>query len=177
MISNKIVQFLTVAGLAAGLALPAMAQMPGPQEQPDEVDQLTQVLGLSEEQETEIRSVIDEISPKIDELQAEVQSVQEELQEKSGAGFDEDSIRESASRFGELTGEITALSVILQSKVQDIFTEEQRDELESIQQRQREMQQQMQQQQMQQQLQQQMQQQQMQQPQPEQGGQPQMPSR
>lgn len=140
--------------------------MPGQQEQPDEVDQLAEMVGLTEEQQSEIRAVIDEISPQVERLQAEAQVAQRELYDKAGADFDEKEIREGAAKLGALSGEITALTLILQSRVDGIFTDEQRAQLEQMQQQQQEMQRQMQQQQMQRQFEQQMQQQQQQPSQP-----------
>lgn len=162
MTSKKILQLLSVAGLAVAFTLPAFGQQPefpGAEEQPDEVDQLAQMVGLSDDQQTEIREVIAEISPKIEELQVKAQEAQEELHGKAGKDFDEDEIRKGAAKLGEMTGEITALSIILQSRVDGIFTDDQRDQLDQLQQQQQQQQQQMQQQQMQQQLEQQMQQQ------------------
>lgn len=156
MISNKIIQLFTVATLTAGISLFAFGQLPPAQEQPDEVDQLTQMLGLTEEQQTEIRGVIDEISPQIEKLQVEARAVQEDLQEHvTGDEFDETEIRKTAAKLGDLTGEITALTVILQSKVHRAFTDEQRKQLEELERQQQQMQQQQMQQQLQQQLQQQ----------------------
>lgn len=132
----KLTQFFAVAALATGTVLPASAQFPGAQEQPDQVDQLAQLLGLSDEQQTDIRAVIDDLSPKIDELQSELQGLHEELQEQSGPDFDEAEIRKTADKIGELTGEMTALSVILQSKVESEFTEEQRETLKNLEQQQ-----------------------------------------
>lgn len=126
-------------------SLPVSGQAPMPQERPDEVEQLTQLLGLSEEQQEKLRSTIDEMTPKIESMQAEIRDLQNTLQEESGPGFDEAKIRETAAKLGELTGESTALSVILQSTVQSIFTEEQRQKLDEHQQRMQQMQQQMQQ--------------------------------
>ncbi|MEX2381427.1 MAG: Spy/CpxP family protein refolding chaperone [Opitutales bacterium] len=157
MISTRLVRFFTVAALAIGMAAPASGQFPGTQEQPDQVDQLAQLLGLSEEQQTEIRTVIDEIGSKIEELQVKAQELQQELQEQVGPDFNEDEIRKTATKLGEATGEMTALSVILQSKVEAIFTEEQRETLKDLERQQ----QQAQQEQMQRQLQQQLQQQQL----------------
>lgn len=120
------------------------------------------MVGLSEAQEAQIRSIIDEIEPQIETLQGEAQTVQTELSEMAGPDFDEAAIRVKAAELGKIQGEMTALSIILQSKVDSVFTEEQRQNLEAIQRQQQ--QQMMQQQQMQRQMQQQMQQRQQQQP-------------
>ena len=127
--------------LVVALALPASAQQAAPPApgQPDQVDQLAEALGLSEEQQDEIRGIIDELGPQIESLQQETQQVQMELRQHVGHDYDEQAIREGADRLGDLTGEMTALSLLLQSRVQEVFTEEQREELEMQAQRQREM--------------------------------------
>lgn len=162
-------QTLIAAFLLAGLTLSASAQMQGgggqPGEQPDQVEQLARMVDLSDEQQEEIRAAIEELEPKIEEAQSSAQEVHEELQDLAGPDFDEEKIHKKAKKLGELSGEITALQVILRSTVDKIMTEEQRNKLEEMQKQQQEMQQQMQQRQMQQQMEQQMEQQQQ-----EQGG-------
>lgn len=118
--------------LLLALALPAFGQFGNPGEQPDEVDQMARFLGLDEEQQTGIRAVIEEISPQIQELEVQAEELYRELHEQSGHDFDEAEVRKTAARIGELTGEITALSVILQSRVEGIFTEDQRQRLEAM---------------------------------------------
>ncbi|MCC5888572.1 MAG: hypothetical protein JJT88_19215 [Gammaproteobacteria bacterium] len=128
--------------LAAGLSLtlPALAQQPAGA---DQVDQLAEALGLNAQQQTEIRAVIDDLGPQIEALQERAQRVQMELADKVGHDYDESAIRSGAARLGEITGEMTALSLLLQSKVQAVFTAEQRAELEMQAQRQRQMQEEM----------------------------------
>lgn len=132
-----------VIGLA--VALPALAQQMPQAQSPadDQVAQLAEALGLSEQQQTDIRAVIEEYGPQIESLQERAQSVQMELSDKVGHDYDEAAIRSGATRLGELTGEMTALSLLLQSKVQALFTPEQRQQLEMQAQRQRQMQEQM----------------------------------
>ena len=134
-----------------------------PGEAPDQISQLAEMVGLSDEQESGIRGVIDEKSPKIEQLQQEAQALQAELSELSGPDFDEAAIRAKAGELGVLQGKMTAESILLQSEIDSIFTAEQREELEAMQRRQQQMQQQQMQQQMQRQMQQQIQQQQQQQ--------------
>lgn len=113
------------------------------QPQGDQVDQLAQALGLSEEQQSEIRALVEEMGDDIESRQGEAQRLQMELSELVGHEYDESEIRSKASRLGELTGEMTALSALLQSRVQAIFTPDQREELERQAQQQQQMQQQM----------------------------------
>lgn len=165
-------QILSTTILGLGLAVQAFGQAPGQapvaqaapaQQQPDQISQLAELVGLSEDQEKKIRGIVGEMEPKIEAYQSEAQSIQAELVEMSGPDYDEDAIRAKAAELGELEGKMTATSIILQSKVDAVFTKEQREELEAMQRQQQQRQQQMRQQQMQRQIQQQMQQQQMQQ--------------
>lgn len=161
MKSMKVVKIVTMAAFAMVFSLSALGQVSSEDRRPDEVDQLAQMVGLSEEQQVEIRSLVAEMSPKIERLQVEAQELQEKLYEMAGPDFVESEIRQEAAKLGQLSGEIVALSIILQSRVDQIFTSEQRAQLEALQEQQMQ-QQMMQQQMMQQQMQQQMMQQQLQ---------------
>ena len=156
-------QILSITVLGLSLVVQSFGQAlagPGaPAEQPDQIDRLVEMVGLSDEQEKEIRAAIAENEPEIEKLQSEAESVRAELAELSGPDFDEEAIRSKAAVLGELQGKMTASSIILQSKLDAIFTPEQREELEAMQRQQQQMQQQMRQQQMLRQMQQQMQQQ------------------
>lgn len=151
-------KILSITVLGLSLAVQSFGQSlagPGAQvEQPDQIDRLAEMIGLSDEQEKEIRAVIAKNEPEIENLQAEAVGLQEELAELAGPDFDEEAIRSKAAVLGQLQGKMTASSIILQSKIDAIFTQEQREELETMQRQQQEMQQQMQQQQMQRQIQQ-----------------------
>lgn len=138
--SNRLLTLILIAGLS--IALPTMAQQP---QSPagDQVAQLAEALGLSEQQQSEIRAVIEEYGPEIESLQERAQRVQMDLADQVGHDYDEAAIRAGAMRLGELTGEMTALSLLLQSKVQAVFTAEQREQLEVQAQRQRQMQEEM----------------------------------
>lgn len=156
----KLAKILGTALVALSLSAPVMAQAPQGG-QPDQVDQLAKMVGLSEDQQADIRAILDEMQTKIGELRKEARTIQQEMQSQIKADYDESAIRDNAEKLGDLTGEIAALSTLMQAKVDGIFTQEQRDELDK---RMKQMQQQMQQQrQMQQQMQQQQQQQQKQQ--------------
>jgi len=154
-------RLLSFLALSLGLAGQSLAQAPAaaaPAQQPDQISQLAQMVGLSEAQEKDIRAIIAELEPLLESLQTKAQAVQTELVELAGPDFDEALIRAKAAELGDLEGEMTAASIILQSKIDAVFTAEQREQLEAMQRQQQEMQRQMQQMQMQQQLQQQMQQ-------------------
>ena len=136
----KLVKLFGTALVALSLSVPAVAQQSGGQ--PDQVDQLAQMVGLTEEQQTEIRAIIDEMQGEIGELRQEARALQQQMQGEIKSDFDEAAIREQAKELGDVTGEIAALSTLMQAKVDSVFTQEQRDELDK---RMQQMQQQMQQ--------------------------------
>lgn len=149
----KLAKMFGTAAIALSLSAPALAQQAAGG-QPDQVDQLAQLVGLSEDQQTEIRGIIDEKQEKIAELRQEARALQQQMQAEIKPDYDEDSIRDNAEELGDVTGEIAALSTLMQAKVDSVFTEEQRDTLDKRMQQmqqQRQQQQQMMQQQMQQQ--------------------------
>ena len=138
----KLAKFIGSALVALTISAPAIAQQ-SPGGQPDQVAQLAQMVGLSEEQQTEIRGIIDDMQGEIGELRQDARSLQEDLQEQIKPDYDESAIRDNAAELGDVTGEIAALSALMQAKVDAVFTQEQRDELDR---RMKQMQQQMQQQ-------------------------------
>lgn len=144
----KLVKLLGTAVIALGLSAPTVAQQSGGQ--PDQVDQLAQMVGLNDDQQTEIRGILDEMQAEIQALNSQAQQLQQQIQGQIKPDYDEGEIRDTAEELGEVTGEIAALSTLMQAKVDGVFTEEQREQLN---QRMQQMQQQMQQRQMQQQMQ------------------------
>lgn len=125
----KLAKLFGTALVAVSLSVPALAQQ-APGGQPDQVAQLAKMVGLSEDQQTEIRGIIDEMQGEIGELQAEARGLQQKVQAEIKPDYDEDAIRDNAEELGKVTGEMTALSAIMQAKVDEVFTEEQRDTLE-----------------------------------------------
>lgn len=146
----KLVKIFGIMLITLGFGSTAIAQQTAPGGQPDQVDQLAELVGLDDAQKKEIRSIMEDMQGEISELQAEAQELQQELQAQIKPDFDEGQIRDDADKLGDLTGEMTALSTLMQAKVDKVFTEEQRAELKK---RMQQMQQQMQQRQMQQQMQ------------------------
>ncbi|KPQ28269.1 MAG: LTXXQ motif [Marinobacter excellens HL-55] len=140
----KLVKIIGSALVAFSLSMPVFAQQAAPGGQPDQVSQLAEMVGLSDTQQTEIRGIISEMEGEIGELRQNAQGLQQALQAEIKADYDESAIRENAEELGDVTGEIAALSALMQARVDAVFTEEQRDELDR---RMQEMQQQMQQQQ------------------------------
>ncbi len=135
----KLGKRLAAALVALTLSTSALAQQAGAG-QPDQVDQLAQMVGLSDDQQQEIRSILDDLQGKIGALRQQAQKAQQDIQAEIKPEYDEAAIRERAEALGDLTGEIAALSALMQARVDSVFTQEQRDELDR---RMREMQQQM----------------------------------
>ncbi|MEQ6885603.1 hypothetical protein [Salicola sp. Rm-C-2C1-2] len=136
---------LLAAGLAMAMAFTAGAQQMG-QQGGDQVDQLAKMVDLSDDQQEEIRGILDEMQGDIQDTQKEIQQLQKKLDGRVGPDYDEQAIREDAKKLGELTGEMTAESILLQSRVESVFTEKQRKELEKQMKKQRQQMQRMQQQ-------------------------------
>ena len=131
--------------LALGLSATATAQQAAPgQQQGDQVDQLDRMVDLNDDQKQELREMIKDSEGKITEMRKEAQQLQQALSDQSGPDYDEGEIRDNAEELGELTGDVTAESVLLQARIQDTLTEEQRATLEKRAQQQREQMRQMQ---------------------------------
>jgi protein CpxP len=141
----NLIKLFGIALITLGLSAPAMAQQSGGQ--PDQVDQLAQMVGLSDVQQTEIRGILDEMQTEIQGLNGQAQQLQQQIQGQIKPDYDEAVIRETAEELGNVTGEIAALATLMQAKVDSVFTEEQRETLNKRMQKmqqQRQMQQQMQ---------------------------------
>ncbi len=137
---QQVVKFIGSALIALSLSATAFAQQPG---QPDQVAQLAEMVGLSDDQQSEIRGIIDEMQGQIGELSQNARSLQQNLQSEIKPDYSESAIRDKAEELGDVTGEIAALSALMQAKVDAVFTEEQRAELDrQMQEMQRQMQQQ-----------------------------------
>lgn len=136
----KLVKVLGTALIAISLSAPALAQQAN--EQLDRIDQLAQMVGLNDEQQEQIRGVFDELQGQIVDLRQQAQTLQQQLQAEVKVDFNEDSIRERAEELGDVTGEMAALSTLMQARVESIFTDEQRDELKMQMQKMQQMQQQ-----------------------------------
>lgn len=131
--------------LALGLSATATAQQAAPgQQQGDQVDQLDRMVDLNDDQKQELRELIKDSEGKITEMRKEAQQLQQALSDQIGPDYDEGEIRDNAEELGELTGDVTAESVLLQARIQDTLTEEQRATLEKRAQQQREQMRQMQ---------------------------------
>jgi len=125
--------------LALGLSATATAQQAAPgQQQGDQVDQLDRMVDLNDDQKQELREMFKDSEGKITEMRKEAQQLQQALSDQIGPDYDEGEIRDNAEELGELTGDVTAESVLLQARIQDTLTEEQRATLEKRAQQQRE---------------------------------------
>ena len=111
----KRTSILGAAFVALVLSVSALAQQ-ATQRQPDQVDQLAEMVGLTEDQQSEIRAILDDMQGKIGELRQEARQIQLQMQAEIKADYDEDAIRESAEKLGDLTGEIAALSTLMQAR-------------------------------------------------------------
>lgn len=120
-------QLLGAALVSLSLSFPVLAE---PVSQPDQVDRLAQLVALTDDQQTRIRDILGELQGQIRDLRVEAQGLQQKLQDHIKPDYDEAAIRADAEKLGDLSGEISALSTLLQARVDSVFTQEQRDELD-----------------------------------------------
>ncbi|MCG6657241.1 hypothetical protein HOP52_05560 [Halomonas campisalis] len=127
-------KYFAAALLALAMAAPAAAQQMAPQGAPptpeQQVDQLDELLNLEAGQRQELVSLLTEMQNGMQQQQQEAQALQQQLHAHIGPDFDEQAIRQDAARLGELTGEMAANNVLFQARMESVFTEEQRAELE-----------------------------------------------
>ena len=123
-------KLLATITLTLGIVGVATAQQMSPPSQGDQVEQLDQLLDLEESQQQEIRSLMATAERELAPKEQEAQVLQANLAEQVGPDVDENAVRQDATRLGELTGEITAESILLQSRIEAVFTDEQRQRLD-----------------------------------------------
>ncbi len=121
---------LTLSNTAVAQQMPAPGGGGGGQGQPDRVEQLDQLLDLSDDQKEKLNKLFDQMDKKVESRKQEAQQLQQKMGEHVGPDYDEKAIRKDARKLGNLTADMTAESVILQSRVESVFTEEQRKKLE-----------------------------------------------
>jgi periplasmic protein CpxP/Spy len=134
-----------VAALA--FSFPAMAQQMGggTPSVDDQVNQLDEMVDLEDGQKEELSNLLTQMQDDVGANEQEAQQLQQQLSEHVQPDYDEAAIRADAERLGDLTAEMTADSIIIQSQIEGVFTQEQRDQLdEAVAQQQQQMQQQMQ---------------------------------
>ncbi|MBT2773451.1 Spy/CpxP family protein refolding chaperone [Halomonas sp. ISL-60] len=134
-----------VAALA--FSVPSMAQQMGggAPSVDDQVNQLDEMVDLNDGQKEELSNLLTQMQDDVGANEQEAQQLQQQLSEHVQPDYDEAAIRADAERLGDLTAEMTADSIIIQSQIEGVFTQEQRDQLdEAVAQQQEQMQQQMQ---------------------------------
>ncbi|MBT2786880.1 MULTISPECIES: Spy/CpxP family protein refolding chaperone [unclassified Halomonas] len=134
-----------VAALA--FSVPAMAQQMGggAPSVDDQVNQLDEMVDLNDGQKEELSNLLTQMQDDVGANEQEAQQLQQQLSEHVQPDYDEAAIRADAERLGDLTAEMTADSIIIQSQIEGVFTQGQRDQLdEAVAQQQEQMQQQMQ---------------------------------
>ncbi|OEY66780.1 Spy/CpxP family protein refolding chaperone [Marinobacter sp. X15-166B] len=136
----KFVATVLVTLITMGMLTPALAESP---RQQDQIDRLAELVGLNDHQQQDIRAIVTDMQHEIHQLQDQVRQLQQDLLSQIKPQYNERAIRADAEKLGDLTGEISALSTLMQAKVDSVFTAEQRATLaEQMQARQRKMQQQ-----------------------------------
>lgn len=123
-------KFLVTLTLTLGIIGAATAQQMPPPSQGDPIEQLDQLLDLEESQQQEIRRLMETAERELAPKEQEAQTLQANLAEQVGPDVDENAVRQDATRLGELTGEITAESILLQSRIEAVFTDDQRQRLD-----------------------------------------------
>ncbi len=127
----KLQHLLGAALLSLSLSFPVLAEpLPEPQPEPDQVERLATLVALSDDQKARIREILADLQAQIRDLRVEALTLQQKLQDHIRPDYDEAAIRADAEKLGDLSGEISALSTLLQAKVDSVFTQEQRDELD-----------------------------------------------
>ena len=92
----------------------------------EQVNQLDQIVNLDKAQKQEIQKILEEASVKTEELQTEMQQLKQALGAEIVPNYNERAIRKNAKQLGEVSGEMTAESALLQARIQDALTEKQR---------------------------------------------------
>ncbi|MGO2390698.1 MAG: Spy/CpxP family protein refolding chaperone [Halomonas sp.] len=152
----QLAKLFVPAVAALVFSVPAMAQQMGggAPSVDDQVNQLDEMVDLNDGQKEELSNLLTQMQDDVGANEQEAQQLQQQLSEHVQPDYDEAAIRADAERLGDLTAEMTADSIIIQSQIEGVFTQEQRDQLdeamaqqqEQMQQMQEQMQEQMQQQ-------------------------------
>lgn len=128
-----LMKYLAAPLFAALMAAPVLAQEVPPQTAPspqEQVAQLDEMVGLDQAQQDEIVGYLTELQQDVGQRHSDVQLLEQQLLEQAGPDFDENAIRQTATQLGDLTAQIAADSVILQSRIEAALTQEQRDALD-----------------------------------------------
>lgn len=92
----------------------------------DQVARLDRIVRLSDAQEKEIESLLVASERATVKLSREIQAMKIELGQEIGPDFSEKAIRQQSAKLGKLSGELTAETALLQAKIQNVLTEDQR---------------------------------------------------
>ncbi|GGC75223.1 Spy/CpxP family protein refolding chaperone [Vreelandella lutescens] len=140
----QLTKLFVPAVAALTFSVPAMAQQMGggAPSIDDQVNQLDEMVNLDEGQKQELTNLLTQMQNDIGANEQEAQQLQQQLSEHVQSDYDEAAIRADAEKLGDLTAEMTADSIIIQSQIEGVFTQEQQDQLdEAMAQRQEQMQQ------------------------------------
>ncbi|MBB3047178.1 Spy/CpxP family protein refolding chaperone [Litorivivens lipolytica] len=122
----KLVKWMGLALLVSFSALVQSAPAGNANAAADQVARLDSIVRLSEAQEKEIEALLVESEQATTKLSREIQSMKIELGQEIGPDFNERAIRKQSAKLGKLSGELTAETALLQAKIQNVLTEDQR---------------------------------------------------
>ncbi len=111
-------------GMAVVLFVPLVAQAASIAA--DQVARLDSIVNLNKGQEEKIETLLVESEGKTEQLSRKIQALKIQLGQEIGPEFDEKSIRQQSKQLGELSGELTAETALLQARIQTVLTEDQR---------------------------------------------------
>ncbi|MCA1773300.1 MAG: Spy/CpxP family protein refolding chaperone [Halomonas sp.] len=133
----QLAKLFAPAVAALVFSVPAMAQQMGgggmgggTPSVDDQISQLDEMLDLDDGQKEELNGLLTQMQDENSAKEEEARELQQQLGERVQADYDEAAIRADADRLGDLTAEMTADSIIMQSQIEDVFTPEQRDQLD-----------------------------------------------
>ncbi len=92
----------------------------------DPVARLDSIVNLNKGQQEEIETLLAESEGKTKQLSRKIQALKIRLGQEIAPDFNEQSIRQQSKQLGELSGELTAETALLQARIQAVLTEDQR---------------------------------------------------
>lgn len=95
------------------------------------IERMSQRLDLTEEQRTQVESIVEKSAQQFSDLRSELQQNRESLRELSSkTPFDEVKVRELADKQGDLKADMIVLRAQRRSQISAILTEEQREQMQ-----------------------------------------------
>lgn len=140
----QVAKLFVPAVAALVFSVPALAQQMGAPSVDDQVNQLDEMVDLDDRQKEELSNLLTQMQNDIGANEQEARQLQQQLSEHVQSDYDEAAIRADAQRLGDLTAEMTADSIIIQSQIEGVFTQEQQAQLDEAMAQQQEQMQQMQ---------------------------------